>query len=68
MDKEKLQEALMNFMDNQDYEKAYKALTSWDWFPKYMQSKPINQQTTFKEHVSMTLIYFSTKGDLFMFN
>ena len=61
MDKEKLLEALMNFMDNQDYEKAYKALTSWDWFPRYMQSKSLNQQTTFKEHVSMTWLFYSIK-------
>lgn len=52
MNRDKLLEGLMDFIDNQDYEKAFKVLTSWDWFPRFMQSKSLNQQSTFKEHVS----------------
>lgn len=57
MDKNKLLDGLMNFIENQDYEKTYKTLTSWDWFPRYIQSKSLNQQSTFKEHVSICDIF-----------
>ncbi|CAL1282346.1 unnamed protein product [Larinioides sclopetarius] len=62
VDRGKLQQALMDFMDDQDYEKAYKALTAWDWFPRYVMSKPRNQQATLKDHIFRYLRIFDKES------
>ncbi|XP_035230407.1 histone-lysine N-methyltransferase KMT5B-like, partial [Stegodyphus dumicola] len=58
VDREKLLEGLMDFINNQDYDLTYKVLTNWDWFPRYIHSKSTNQQTTLKEHIFRYLRIF----------
>lgn len=58
VDKDKLIFTLMEFKNHQDYEKAYRQLTSWDWFPRYLQSKTPHQQNILKEHAFRYLRIF----------
>ncbi|KAG8182548.1 hypothetical protein JTE90_002082 [Oedothorax gibbosus] len=62
VDRGKLLEALKEFINNQDYEKAYKNLTAWSWFPRYLNSKSRNQQSTFKEHIFRYLRIFDKES------
>ncbi|GFQ78545.1 histone-lysine N-methyltransferase Suv4-20 [Trichonephila clavata] len=62
VDRGKLLKTLENFVNDQDYDKAYKALTAWDWFPRYIGSKSRNQQSTIKDHIFRYLRIFDKES------
>ncbi|GFY65546.1 histone-lysine N-methyltransferase Suv4-20 [Trichonephila inaurata madagascariensis] len=62
VDRGKLLKTLENFVNDQDYDKAYKALTAWDWFPRFIGSKSRNQQATIKDHIFRYLRIFDKES------
>ena len=51
--REELKQAVVDFIEHQDYEKAYKQLTSSDYVWNFLANKSKQQQQTVKEHVSI---------------
>ena len=49
--REELKKAVVDFIEHQDYEKAYKQLTSSDYVWSFLSNKSKHQQVTVKEHV-----------------
>lgn len=49
--KEELKQAVIDFIQHQDYEKAYKHLTSNEYVWNIIANKSKQQQLNFKEHV-----------------
>ncbi|GIX95476.1 histone-lysine N-methyltransferase Suv4-20 [Caerostris extrusa] len=62
VDRGKLLQTLMDFTNEQDYDKAYKSLTAWDWFSRYIMSKPRNQQATLRDHIFRYLRIFDKES------
>ena len=54
--REELKKAVVDFIEHQDYEKAYKQLTSSDYVWSFLSNKSKHQQVTVKEHVKTTKI------------
>lgn len=48
---EELKQAVLDFVEHQDYEKAYKNLVSCDYVWNFLSNKSKQQQLTVKEHV-----------------
>lgn len=49
--REELKKAVVDFIEHQDYEKAYKQLTSSDYVWSFLSNKSKHQQVTVKEHI-----------------
>jgi len=49
--REELKQAVVDFIEHQDYEKAYKQLTSSDYVWNFLANKSKQQQLTVKEHI-----------------
>lgn len=49
--REELKQAVIDFIDHQDYDKAYKQLTSSDYVWNFLSNKSKQQQMNVKEHV-----------------
>ncbi|XP_071040929.1 uncharacterized protein [Parasteatoda tepidariorum] len=62
VDRGKLLKHLKDFINNQDYEKTYKALTSWDCFSSYLKSRPRSQHNALKEHIFRYLRIFDKES------
>ena len=54
--REELKKAVVDFIEHQDYEKAYKQLTSSDYVWSFLSNKSKHQQVTVKEHVKTNKI------------
>jgi hypothetical protein len=48
-----LKQAVIDFIEHQDYEKAYKQLTSSDYVWNFLSNKNKQQQMNVKEHVGL---------------
>ncbi|XP_072033976.1 LOW QUALITY PROTEIN: uncharacterized protein [Amphiura filiformis] len=53
-----LKAVVLRFKKDQNYEKAYRGITSGDWARVYFLNKPKQQQTVFKQHVFRYLAMF----------
>ena len=51
--REELKQAVIDFIEHQDYERTYKQLTSSDYVWNFLANKSKQQQLTLKEHVNM---------------
>lgn len=49
--REELRQAVIDFIEEQDYEKAYKQLTASDYVWNFMANKSKQQQATLRQHV-----------------
>jgi hypothetical protein len=54
--REELKQAVIDFIEHQDYERTYKQLTSSDYVWNFLANKSKQQQLTLKEHVSVPCI------------
>ena len=55
VNKEDLKQAVVDFIEHQDYEKTFKELTSNDYVWSFLANKSKQQQATLKEHVRINV-------------
>ena len=63
--REELKQAVIDFIEHQDYEKAYKQLTSSDYVWSFLSNKTKQQQMNVKEHVIDQNIYLKNYCEYF---